>query len=69
MEERRNVYRILVGKPERKRPLARPSCRWVGNITMNLREIGQDGLDWINLAQYLDLFQNVAPASDLRKCI
>jgi hypothetical protein len=43
--EKRNVYRILVGKPERKRPLGRPRRRWVDNIKMNLREIGWYGLN------------------------
>jgi hypothetical protein len=49
--EKRNAYRILVGKPERKRPLGRPSHRWVDNIKMDLRETGWDGIDWIDLAQ------------------
>jgi hypothetical protein len=40
MEEKRNAYRILVGKPQGKRPLGRPRHRWVDNIKMNLREIG-----------------------------
>jgi hypothetical protein len=47
MEEERNAYRILVGKPERKRPLRRPRRRWVGNIKIDLREIGWDGTDWM----------------------
>jgi hypothetical protein len=47
MGEKRNVYRILVGKPEGKRPLGRPRYRWVDNIKMDLREIGWDGMDWI----------------------
>jgi hypothetical protein len=46
MEETRDAYRILVGKPEGKRPLGRPRCRWVENIKMDLREIGWDGMDW-----------------------
>jgi hypothetical protein len=54
MEEKRNVYRILVEKPERKRPLGRPRHRWGHNIKMNLREIGWDGVDWINMAQDTD---------------
>jgi hypothetical protein len=43
--EKRNAYRILVGKPEGKRPPGRPRRRWVGNIKMDLREIGWDGMD------------------------
>jgi hypothetical protein len=54
MEETRNAYRILVGKPEGKRPLGRPRYRWVDNIQMDLREIGWDGMDWISLAQDRD---------------
>jgi hypothetical protein len=45
MGEKRNAYRILVGKPEEKRPLGRPRRRWVANIKMDLREIGWYGLD------------------------
>jgi hypothetical protein len=54
MGETRNVYRILVGKPEGKRPLGRPTRRWVDNIKMDLREIGWDSMDWIELAQDRD---------------
>jgi hypothetical protein len=49
--EKRNAYRILVGKPEEKRPLGRPRRRWVDNIKMDLREIGWDGVDWFDMAQ------------------
>jgi hypothetical protein len=52
--ERRNAYRILVGKPEGKRPLVIPRRRWVNNIKMGLREIGWDGMDWIDPAQDRD---------------
>jgi hypothetical protein len=54
MGERRNVYRILVGKPEGRRPLGRPRRRWVDNIKMDHREIGRGGIDWIDLAQDRD---------------
>jgi hypothetical protein len=54
MGEKRNVYRILVGKPEGKRPLGRPRRRWEDNIRLDLREIGWGGMDWIDLAQDRD---------------
>jgi hypothetical protein len=54
MGEKRNEYRILVGKPEGKRPLRRPRRRWVDNIKIDLREIGWGGMDWIDLAQDRD---------------
>jgi hypothetical protein len=47
--ERRNAYRILVGKPEGRRPLIRPRRSWVDNIKMDLRGIGWDGMVWIGL--------------------
>jgi hypothetical protein len=46
--------RILVGKPEGKRPLGRPRRRWVDSIEMDLKEIGWDGVDWIDMAQDRD---------------
>jgi hypothetical protein len=49
MGEKRNVCRILVGKPEGKRPLETPRPRWVDNIKMDLRETGWGGMDWIDL--------------------
>jgi hypothetical protein len=54
MVELRNACRILVGKPERKRPLRRPRRRWVDNIKIGLREIGWYGMDWIDMAQDTD---------------
>jgi hypothetical protein len=54
MEEKRNAYRILVGTPEGKRSLGRPRRRCVNNIRMDLREIGWDGVNWIDLAQDRD---------------
>jgi hypothetical protein len=51
MGEKRNVYRLLVRKPEGKRPLGRPRCRWMDNIKMDLLEIGLNVVDWISLAQ------------------
>jgi hypothetical protein len=54
MGEKRNAYRILVGKLEGRRPLGRARRRWVDTIKMDLREIGWDGMDWIDLAQDRD---------------
>jgi hypothetical protein len=52
--DKRNSYRILAGKPEGKSPLGRPRCRWVDNIKMDLREIGCDEVDWIDMVQDKD---------------
>jgi hypothetical protein len=54
MREKRNTYRIMVGKPEGKITLGRPRRRWVDNIKMDLQEIGWDGVDWIDMAQDRD---------------
>jgi hypothetical protein len=54
MGEKRNGYRILVGKPEGKRPRRRSRRRWEDNIRIDLREIGYGGMDWIDLAQDRD---------------
>jgi hypothetical protein len=54
MVEKRNAYRRLVGKPEGKRPLGIPRRRWMDNIKLDRREIGWDGVDWIDLAQDRD---------------
>jgi hypothetical protein len=51
VEEGRGVYRVLVGRPKSKRPVGRPMHRWEDNIKMDLREIGIDGVNWIQLAQ------------------
>jgi hypothetical protein len=51
---KRNAYRIFLDNPERKSPLGRPERRWVDNIKIDLREIGWDGVDWIDLAQDRD---------------
>ena len=54
MGERRDVYRVLVGKPEVKRPLGRPRRRWEDNIKMDLQEEGCGSMEWIKLAQEKD---------------
>jgi hypothetical protein len=56
MGERRGLYRVLVGKPEEKRPLGKPSRRWEDNIKMDHQDMGggMGGKDWINLAQDRD---------------
>jgi hypothetical protein len=51
MQGGRSVYRVVVGRPEGKRPLVRPRHRWEDNIKMDLRDIGIDGVNWIQLAQ------------------
>jgi hypothetical protein len=57
MSERRGTYRFLVGKPEGKRPLGRPSYRWDDNIQMDLQEVGCEGMNWNDLAQDRDRWQ------------
>jgi hypothetical protein len=52
--EKRNAYRILVGKPEGKRQLGRPTRRWEDNIKIDFRYVGRRGIDWIHLAQDTD---------------
>jgi hypothetical protein len=54
MGEERGVYRVLVGKPEGKRPLGRPRRRWVDNIRIDLQEVECGYMDWIGLAQDRD---------------
>jgi hypothetical protein len=62
MREGRNVYRVLVGKPEGKRQLGRPRRRWEDGIKMDLREIGWGGVEWIHLAQDRDRWRAVVNA-------
>jgi hypothetical protein len=62
MGEGRNVYRVLVGKPEGKRTLERPRRRWEDGIKMDLREIGWGGVEWIHLAQDRDRWRAVVNA-------
>jgi hypothetical protein len=60
--EERGVYTVLVGKPEGKRPLGRPKCRWEDNIRMYFQEVGCGGMDWIGLAQDRDRWQAIVNA-------
>jgi hypothetical protein len=61
MEERRGVYRVLVGKPDGKSPLGRPS-RWEDNIKMDLQEMGYGDMNWVDLAQDRDRWRAVVYA-------
>jgi len=62
MGEDRGVYRVLVGKPEGKRPLGRPRSRWVDHIRIDLQEVGCGYVDWIGLAQDRDRWRTVVGA-------
>jgi hypothetical protein len=62
MGEERKVYRVLVGKPEGKRPLGRPRYRWEDGIRMDLGEIGLGSVDWIQLPQDRDQWRAVVSA-------
>jgi hypothetical protein len=62
MGEKRNVYRLLFGKPDRKRPLGRPRRTWVDNIKIDLLEIGWSCVDWIGLAQDRDKWRALVNA-------
>jgi len=62
MGESRGVYRILVGKPEGKRPLGRPRHSWEDNIKMDIQEVGCGGMDWIKLTQDRDRRQALVNA-------
>jgi hypothetical protein len=54
MEEKRNAYGLLEGKPEGRRPLGRPRRRWLDNVRIDLAEVGWGGVDWIGLAEDRD---------------
>jgi hypothetical protein len=60
--DERGVYSVLVGKPEGKRPLRRPRCRWEDNIKADLQEVGCRGTDWIRLAQGRDRWRALVNA-------
>ena len=62
MGERRCVYRVLVGKPEGKRPLRRHRRRWEDNIKMDILEVGCGGMDWIELAENRDRWRALVTA-------
>ena len=62
MGDRRGVYRVLVGKPEGKRPFGRPRLRWEDNIKKNLQEIGCEGMGWIELAEDRDRWRALVNA-------
>ena len=62
MGEEREVYRVLVGKPERRRPLERPRRRWVDNIRLDLLEVGCGYMDWIGLDQDRDRWRTLVSA-------
>jgi hypothetical protein len=60
--DRRGAYRILLGRPEGKRPLGRPRCRWKDNIKMDLQEVRWEDMDWIALAQDRDRWRALVNA-------
>ena len=62
MGEERGAYRVLVGKPDGKRPLGRPRIRWVDNIRMDFQEVGCGYVDWIGLAQDRDRWRTLVSA-------
>jgi hypothetical protein len=64
MGKDRDVYRILVGKPEGKRPLGRPRRRWEDNIKMDLREVGCGCVDWMELSQDRDRWRAICEYGD-----
>jgi hypothetical protein len=63
MVESRGVHRVLVEKPEGKRPLGRPRCRWEDNMKMDLQEVGCGSMNWIKLAQDRDRWRALVSAA------
>jgi hypothetical protein len=66
MAENRNAYRLLVEKPEGKRPLGRPRRRWMVNIRMDLGEVGMGDVDWIGVAQDRNSEFGIKPSSSMK---
>ena len=62
MGEKSGVYRVVVGKPDGKKPLGRSRHRWEENIKLNLQEVGCEGMDWIEVAQDRDRWRTVVNA-------
>jgi hypothetical protein len=62
MGQGRNAYRVLVERPEGRRPLGRPRRRWEDNIKMDLKQVGWEGMDWIDMAQDRDRWRAVVSA-------
>jgi hypothetical protein len=62
MGEGRGAYRVLVGRPEGRRPLGRPRRKWEDNIEMDVQEVGWGGMDWIDMAQDRDRWLTVVSA-------
>jgi hypothetical protein len=62
IDEEREVYRVLVGKPEGRRPLRRPRCRWMDNIRTDLQEVGCGYMDWTGLVQDRDRWRTLVSA-------
>jgi hypothetical protein len=63
MREKRNAYRLFLGKPQGKRPLGRPRCRWLDSIGMDLLEVGWSDVEWIGIAQDRDKWKALVNAA------